>query len=397
MGGWRYYDGSVVADLGTATGTLATASGGTATDTSGATGIASVNAGAWTFDPAFQYLGTTTPILKFGNDVAEDIIFQWLGNEQDWYIGLDDSANALQIGLGVVVGATEQLTFTATTIVFNEDAGDYDFRIEGGSNANMLVIDSTNSSVAFGAAIVDGAAFSFNNLTDRTFITVVGSQIHVPAQTQNFDNANGTIAVGASAFLGIPTWTNDNATLTITDAATLYIAGVPVDSTRVTATKKRSLLVGAGESAFYGNIIMGDGSAADFAIIFDGNEQDFYVALDDSDNALQLGLGSTPGATEQLTLTTTAITVNEDAGDYDFRVEGGSNANMIVMDSTNSSMAFGGAIVDGAAFTFNALGYFSRSRFCYDSTKSILLGFCFGDDPLLCSGQSVLFALYRNI
>jgi len=93
-----------------------------------------------------------------------------------------------------------------------------------------------NESVAFGGDVVAGAAFTLNNLTDRTAVTSVGTQLHVPAQTQGFINASGTIAIGAAHYFGIPTWTNDNATLTITDSANVYIAGIPVAGSNVTLT-----------------------------------------------------------------------------------------------------------------------------------------------------------------
>jgi len=100
----------------------------------------------------------------------------------------------------------------------------------------MIVMDAGQDALSFGGANVDGAAFSLNNLTQRTHITSVGSQFHIPAQTTDFDNVSGTIAIGSAAFVGIPTWTNANATLTMTNSASLYIQGIPVDSTNVTAT-----------------------------------------------------------------------------------------------------------------------------------------------------------------
>ena len=86
----------------------------------------------------------------------------------------------------------------------------------------------------------------------------MGSQFHVPAQTTNFDNSSGTIAIGSGAFFGIPTWTNANSTLTMTNAATVYIQGPPVDSTNVTATNTaKALWVDAGLTALDGAVTMG--------------------------------------------------------------------------------------------------------------------------------------------
>ena len=49
-------------------------------------------------------------------------------------------------------------------------------------------------------------------------------------------------------------------------------------------------------------LTIGNGAAADTAIIFDGNAQDFYIALDDSADDLLIGLGSTIGTTPAISI-----------------------------------------------------------------------------------------------
>jgi hypothetical protein len=162
-----------------------------------------------------------------------------------------------------VSGAANVTTLTATgnteidggTFVFNNTGADLDARFEGENNANIIVLDGGQDALSFGGANVDGAAHTFNNLQKRTAITAVGSQLHKPAQATVFDNSNETIAVGADTFFGIPTWTGDNSTLTMTNAATVYIQGPPVDSTNVTATNKHALLVAAGITTFGGAVV----------------------------------------------------------------------------------------------------------------------------------------------
>ena len=136
----------------------------------------------------------------------------------------------------------------------------------------MINLDGGQDALSFGGANVDGAAATFNNLTERTAVTSVGQQVHIPAQTQNFDNSSSTIAVGAANFIGIPTMTGDNATLTMTKAATLYVQGAPVAGSNVThTTAGYSLWVDAGAtqldgtlgvgglSTFSGDVHVGDG------------------------------------------------------------------------------------------------------------------------------------------
>ena len=177
----------------------------------------------------------------------------------------DDQIRALKLLLQDVFGLPDATSITNEAmniaanggIVINDTSADIDFRVEGDNNANMIVVDAGQDAISFGGANVDGAAAIFNNLQQRTHVTSVGSQIHVPAQTTDFDNPNGTIAIGSGMFLGIPTWTNANATLTMTDLATLYIQGAPVDSTNVTATNTAlSLWIDDGASRFDGDVTL---------------------------------------------------------------------------------------------------------------------------------------------
>ena len=63
------------------------------------------------------------------------------------------------------------------------------------------------------------------------------------------------------------------------------------------------LVIGEGSTVGTNNILtitddtvtLGDGAAADTALVFDGNAKDFYVALDDSADKLVIGEGSTVG------------------------------------------------------------------------------------------------------
>lgn len=145
------------------------------------------------------------------------------------------------------LGGSDVVVWTGSALAFNEQSADVDFRVEGLNNANLLLVDAGQDAISLGGANVDGTALALNNLTDRTAFSSVGTQLHVPAQTQNFDNASSTIGAGVTNYFGIPTHTNDTATLTITQSATVYIEGAPVASTNVTHTNTGySLWVDAG-------------------------------------------------------------------------------------------------------------------------------------------------------
>ena len=60
-------------------------------------------------------------------------------------------------------------------------------------------------------------------------------------------------------------------------------------------------------------VTLGDGAAADTALVFDGNAKDFYVALDDSADKLVIGEGSTVGTNNILTITDDTVTLGDGA------------------------------------------------------------------------------------
>lgn len=161
-----------------------------------------------------------------------------------------------------------RLDASAGLVVINEAAADVDFRVEGDTNTSMLVIDGGTDSMALGRAVVAGAALSIGNLTGRTLVTAVGNQLHLPAGSLTDGGATGTIAVLAPVVLGIQTVLATN-TITYSDAATLYIAGVPVASTGATFTRAYSMLV-KGVSRFDADVALGFAGVATGTLTFNG-------------------------------------------------------------------------------------------------------------------------------
>ncbi len=193
---------------------------------------------------------------------------------------------------------------------------------------NLIVtLAAANLSAAIGGAVVDGAALVLNNLSDRTFITSVGSQVHLPAQESNFDNASETIAVGAGIYLGVPTWTGDNASLTITDPAALYIAGVPVAGLNVLFTNPAMGILLADD------VLFGLGTAAGVMALDSAG-----IAANAEVTGLIVGT-SVHGATAANSLIISNVASD---GDMMFLVnDGGNSIEMISMDASLADLALG--------------------------------------------------------
>jgi len=169
----------------------------------------------------------------------------------------------------VADGSTNWVTATAEgsafdpdgAVTINNSGASVDFIVKSDA-ANAIFVDGSQDAISFGGANVDGTALTFNNLTKRTAITNVGFQAHMPNQTTNFDTGSSTIGGGYGMRIGVQTWTNDNATLTITNPAGLQVHA-PVASTNVAFTNGPYAIFAAAKSRMSGGVEITSGSVLD--------------------------------------------------------------------------------------------------------------------------------------
>jgi len=344
-----------------------------------------------------------------------DPILAWqLGGTSQFTMGVDDGDSDL-FKLGTTaIGTSTFLTISTSIVVFNEDGGNIDFRVEGDNVANGILLDAAQDALSFGGANVDGAAFILNNLQQRTAITSVGTQFHLPAQTTDFDNTSSTIAIGAALFLGIPTWTNANATLTMTDAVTLYIQGPPVDSTQVTATNTvLSLWVDAGASRFDGALDLNGAVQLDATLIIGVNDTGFDVQFfgatagahllwDESADDLKLvgAAGLTVAGTAALNVTTTTtltalgvVTVGVDDAGHDVQFFGATAGAHLLWDESADDLKLVGAAGLTVAGSTAVVGFTASSLLATsDDVGAIGASGTAWADLFLASGAVINFA-----
>ena len=155
----------------------------------------------------------TTPTITIGDAGAEDTKIVFDGNAQDFYIGLDDSGDELQIGKGSTLGAGRELSFGASGPVFNEDSDTHDFRIETDDQTHALFIHGandrfhlfnsstslvSNSSNVYGVELVSGGSFTVSaNGSAPLDINRQNSDGNLVNLHQE-GNGEGTIAVSGS-------------------------------------------------------------------------------------------------------------------------------------------------------------------------------------------------------
>jgi len=187
---------------------------------------------------------------------------------------IDLKSNAL--GLTNVGASGNDWTATAFThdggAIFNDSGGNYDFRVEGDTDAALFVLDAGADAIGLGIAGSLGNMFMgiLPGNKSRDYYTSFGTGIHLYTDTLDDNNSTETKAIVPYVHFGIPTYTADNAN-TYTDAATLYVAGAPVASTNITITNTPlALWVDSGASRFDGAVEFGQ-DGTDFDVTFYGD------------------------------------------------------------------------------------------------------------------------------
>jgi len=108
------------------------------------------SSGVSTFQKAVNFAGSA-PTVTVGDGGAEDAKIIFDGNEQNFYIGLDDSTNKLTIGLGNSLGTFPGFTMDENTAV---EFPDNTVTIISSGNHDMLTLRSTDADAAVGPVFV---------------------------------------------------------------------------------------------------------------------------------------------------------------------------------------------------------------------------------------------------
>ena len=245
----------------------------------------------------------STPTLTIGDAGAEDTKIVFDGNAQDFYMGLDDSADDLVIGLGSAVGTTPAIEIDENQdIKFAQSigVGQAASSTTGDITAQTMSLLGTTPTLTLGDGGEEDVAIKFNGVKDFYIAN---------------DDSADKLVIGEGSTVGtnnILTITDDTVTLGDGAAAdtALVFDGNAKDFYVALDDSADKLVIGEGSTVGTNNILtitddtvtLGDGAAVDTSIVFDGNAQDFYVALDDSADDLLLGVGSTVGSNVALSI-----------------------------------------------------------------------------------------------
>ena len=234
----------------------------------------------------------TTPSLTIGDAGAEDTSLVFDGNAKDFYVGLDDSADKLVLGVGSTVGTNSILTLdddslvigdgaaVDTSIVFDGNAQDFYIALDDSADDLLIGNGSTvGSNVAIG--INESQVVQFNGA--YTFPTSDGSADQVLKT-----NGSGALSFGTVSS-GTTTTINNNAdNRLITGSGTANTLEGEANATWNGNTL--ALTAGAGNTGISltdgstnygfiggGNALKSGGSANDFSFRTDTGSIDFYT------------------------------------------------------------------------------------------------------------------------
>ena len=246
------------------------------------------------------------PSVTIGDATAEDTKLVFDGNAQDYYMGLDDSADDLVIGLGSTVGTTPAIEIDENQdIKFAQSigVGQAASSTTGDIAAQTMSLLGTTPTLTMGDGGAEDVKIQFNGVKDFYIAN---------------DDSADKLVIGEGSTVGT------NSILTITDDTVTLGDGAAADTALVYDGNAKDfyvglddsadkLVIGEGSTVGTNNILtitddsvtIGDAAATDTKIVFDGNAQDYYVGLDDSADDLVIGLGSAVG-------TTPAISIDED-------------------------------------------------------------------------------------
>jgi len=87
----------------------------------------------------------TNLALENGTAAAPPLYFKSSGTDTGLFSGGTDQVN-------VTTGGTERVEFGTSAVVFNDGGNNYDFRVEGDTNANLLFVDASADAVGIGTA-----------------------------------------------------------------------------------------------------------------------------------------------------------------------------------------------------------------------------------------------------
>lgn len=133
----------------------------------------------------------TTPYLGIGDAGAEDTKMYFDGNAADFHMGLEDATDDLKIGLGQTLGTTERITIaegTGTLVTLGDGvtAVDTVLAFDGNAQDFYIGLDDTDDDLNFGLGSTAGTTPAFS-IDEDLVTTWTGGTVALAATTTGAD------------------------------------------------------------------------------------------------------------------------------------------------------------------------------------------------------------------
>jgi hypothetical protein len=264
------------------------------------------------------------------------------GADRDSYI-LDSASGYLTYWdagtkrLGVGTNTPNATLDVRGSVIFNEAGGDFDFRVEGTGNSSLFVIDASTDRIGIGAiAPQKTLEIRQTAATIRLVDPALGVTWDLGLDGNKFKYSNNALS-----FLSY-VYENGSLELGSTPAYT-ETRRIKVFDNGISGSSRISLIGTSGLATPPALEFVFDGSTSKRAIIRfeDEGSSDYGLSFFVTDNGTiaermrlsgngYLGIGTT--APSQLLDVRGGAIFNEAGGDFDFRVEGDTNVNLLFVD-----------------------------------------------------------------
>jgi len=290
-------DGTQILNINSTTPTVSVGVDGTGADVVFYSGTAGDN---FTWDASAEKLTITGTNGQTALDVADGNLVVADNIDLEGDIDVNGTANLDNTDIDG--------TFTqdAGNVVFNEDSGDYDFRVESNGNANMLFVDGGNNGIGIGTSTPTGQDTRVNS--DGTILSILGATGSVLELTR--DTTTNDHWLGALKFMNL---NNSDASGATAHVTSVIYGAVETDDTNthtdsggylVFQTKPNEgslaqrMIIGSDGTITVsaGDLIMGtSGKGISFAATSDGTTMSSEI-LDDYEEGIHTAVAAYTGA-----------------------------------------------------------------------------------------------------
>lgn len=220
--------------------------------------------------------------ITIGGAVETDVQLTWDGNAQDFYIGLDDSEDELQIGYGGTLSTTMMLTFFGSRDVYFGDGtdNDNDFVFDGNAQDFAIGIDESDEllTVSYGTSVSTQECFSIE--ADSAPMLILYEGIDASGAT-DIDYGSGDVTTHDFISDG-GTLTLDGDVITLGEAETIDNS---TDDTVMFTSDNAALTLGIYSASGDANLLFkadtGNAAGEQWRFVVDSATQDLWIQNDD--------------------------------------------------------------------------------------------------------------------